>query len=76
MKTTACRVKKAHAADNEAQVRKGKELEMINRGRLTVRIVPVRPRSILKWDDHLATAAPGRGRSAQATVRADRDGRW
>ena len=76
MKTTSVREMKAHWADIEAQVRMGETFEVINRGRPTVRIVPARPRNILKWDDHLATAVPGRGRSAAATVRADRDGRW
>jgi antitoxin (DNA-binding transcriptional repressor) of toxin-antitoxin stability system len=76
MKTTTVREMKAHWAAIEAQVQMGETFEVINRGRPTVHIIPARPRRIVKWDDHLATAVPGRGRSAERTVRADRDGRW
>ena len=54
----------------------GEILEVLNRGRPTVRIIPARPRRVLKWDDHLATAVKGGGKSAEQTVSADRDGRW
>ncbi len=67
---------KARWAEIEAQVQKGETFEVVNRGRPTVYIIPARPRRVAKWDDHLSTAVPSRGRSAQATVRADRDGRW
>lgn len=67
---------KAQWAEVEAQVRDGETFEVVNRGKPTVRIVPAKPRRVLKWDDHLATAAPAKGRSSEETVRADRDGRW
>ncbi len=76
MKTITVREMKAHWAEVEAQVRQGEIFEVVNRGRPTVRIVPAQGRSILKWDDHLATAIPASGRSAEETVAADRDGRW
>jgi antitoxin (DNA-binding transcriptional repressor) of toxin-antitoxin stability system len=76
MKTTSVREMKAHWAAIEEQVRMGETFEVLNRGRPTAHIVPARPRRVLKWEDHLVTAVPGRGKSAQATVRADRDGRW
>ncbi|MBM4156594.1 MAG: hypothetical protein FJ221_16440 [Lentisphaerae bacterium] len=76
MKTTSVREMKAHWAEIEAQVKMGETFEVVNRGRPTVHIVPARPRRVVKWDDHLATAARAQGKSAQATVRADRDGRW
>jgi len=76
MKTITVREMKAHWSDVEAQVRDGETFEVINRGRPAVRIVPAIPRRILVWDDHLATAIPAAGRSAEATVTADREGRW
>lgn len=76
MKTITVREMKAHWAEVEAQVRDGETFVVLNRGRPTVRITPAGPRSVLKWDDHLATAAEGRGRSAEETIREDRDGRW
>jgi len=76
MKTITVREMKAHWSEVEAQVRDGETFEVINRGRPTVRIVPAAPRRILVWDDHLATAIPSAGRSAEETVDADREGRW
>jgi len=76
MKTITVREMKAHWAEVEEQVRNGETFEVLNRGKPTVRILPAKPREVLKWDDHLTTAAKGRGRSAEETVRADRDGRW
>ena len=76
MKTITVREMKAHWSDVEAQVRDGETFEVINRGRPTVRIIPAAPRRILVWDDHLATAIASSGRSAEATVAADREGRW
>lgn len=67
---------KAHWAELETQVRNGEVFEVLNRGKPTARIVPARPREILKWEDHLATAAKSRGRPVEQTVRDDRDGRW
>jgi antitoxin (DNA-binding transcriptional repressor) of toxin-antitoxin stability system len=76
MKTISVREMKAHWSEVEAQVKKGESFEVLNRGCPTVRIVPTEPRRILKWDDHLATALPASGRSAEETVAADREGRW
>lgn len=76
MKTITVREMKAHWAEVEAQVREGETFEVLNRGKPAARIVPATPRKVLKWDDHLATAIPSKGRSAEETVRADRDHRW
>jgi prevent-host-death family protein len=76
MKTISVREMKAHWSEVESQVSAGETFEVINRGRPTVYIVPARPRPILKWEDHLSTALTAKGRSAEETVDADRDGRW
>lgn len=76
MKTISVRELKAHWADVERQLRSGETFEVLNRGRPAALICPPRPRRVLSWDDHLATAAPGKGRTAEETVRFDRDGRW
>ena len=76
MKTITVREMKAHWAKVEAQVRSGETFEVLNRGRASVRIVAAAPRRVLAWDDHLATAIPSAGRSAEATITADREGRW
>lgn len=76
MKIISVRDMKAHWAEVEKQVRNGETFKVQNRGKPAALIVPPRPRSVVKWDDHLATAAPGRGKSAEETVKADRDERW
>jgi prevent-host-death family protein len=76
MKTISVREMKAHWSEVEAQVRDGETFEVVNRGKPTVLIVPVTPRRVLVWDDHLATAIHSSGRSAEETVAADREGRW
>jgi len=76
MKTITVKEMKAHWATVEAQVRDGETFEVVNRGKPTVHLLPAKPRPVLKWEDHLATAVEGRGRWAEETVRADRDGRW
>lgn len=76
MKTITVREMKARWSEVEAQVREGETFEVINRGRPTVRIIPAEPRRILAWEDHLATAIPGSGRTAEETIAADREGRW
>jgi prevent-host-death family protein len=76
MKTITVREMKAHWSEVEAQVRAGETFEVVNRGRPTVHIIPASPRRILKWEDHLVTAVPNKGRSAEETVAADREGRW
>ena len=76
MKTISVREMKAHWSEVESQVRNGETFEVVNRGRPTVRILPAKPREVLKWDDHLSTAAKAKGRRAEELVREDRDGRW
>ncbi len=76
MKTMSVREMKAHWSEVEAQVRAGETIEVLNRGKPSVRIVPAAPRKITDWDDHLTTAIPGSGRTAEETVAADREGRW
>lgn len=76
MKSMSVRDMKAHWSAVEAQVRAGETIEVLNRGKPSVRIVPAAPRKITDWDDHLATAIPGNGRTAEETVATDREGRW
>jgi len=76
MKTISVREMKAHWATVERQVQDGDTFEVLNRGRPSVYIVPARPRRILKWDDHLASALTVKGKTGEATVKADREGRW
>lgn len=76
MKSISVRDLKAHWAEVERQVQNGETFEVLNRGRPAARIVAPAPKKVLKWDDHLATAAPGSGKTAEDTVRADREGRW
>ena len=76
MKTITVREMKAQWSEVEAQVRNGETFEVVNRGRPAVRIIPATPRRVLTWDDHLATAIPASGRSAEETVAADREVRW
>jgi antitoxin (DNA-binding transcriptional repressor) of toxin-antitoxin stability system len=76
MKTITVREMKTHWAEVEAQVRNGETFEILNRGRPTARIIPAKPRPVPVWDDHLATAIPASGRSAEETVAADREERW
>ncbi len=76
MKTISVRDMKAHWAQVEREVNNGEVFEILNRGRPAARIIPATPRRIVKWDNHLETAVPGKGRSAQETVQADREGRW
>jgi antitoxin (DNA-binding transcriptional repressor) of toxin-antitoxin stability system len=76
MKTVSVREMKAQWAEIEAQVACGETFEVLNRGKPVVRIVPANPRQIVKWDNHLATAIPAKGKTGQETVAADREGRW
>jgi len=76
MKSITVREMKAHWAEVEAQVRDGETFEVLNRGKPTVRIVPAKPAGILRWDDHLSTAAEGRGLLSEELVAEDRGGRW
>jgi antitoxin (DNA-binding transcriptional repressor) of toxin-antitoxin stability system len=76
MKTISVREMKAHWAEVEKLVRQGETFEVLNRGKPTVRIVPAGPREVLKWDDHLVTAAKGKGNKGTEAVLANREGRW
>ena len=76
MKTMSVREMKAQWSEVEARVRSGETIEVLNRGKPSVRIVPAAPGKVAKWDDHLATAIPGSGKTAEETVAADREGRW
>ncbi len=76
MKTISVREMKAHWSDVERQVHDGETFEVLNRGKPSVQILPARPRRVLKWDNHMETAIPATGKSAEETVRADREGRW
>lgn len=76
MKTITVREMKAHWAEVEAQVRDGETFQVLNRGKPSVRILSAKPRPVLKWEDHLATAAEGRGRTAEEMVGEERSGRW
>ena len=76
MKSITIRDMKAHWAAVEAQVRDGETFEVLNRGKPSVRIVPAKPAGILQWDDHLSTAAEGRGLLSEALVAEDREERF
>ncbi len=76
MKTITVREMKAHWAAVEAQVREGETFEVLNRGKPTVRIGPAKPREVLQWENHLSTAAEGKGLLAQELVAEDRGERW
>jgi antitoxin (DNA-binding transcriptional repressor) of toxin-antitoxin stability system len=76
MKTISVRDLKAHWAQVEEQLRNGETFEVLNRGKPAALIVPPRPRQVVTWDDHLATAVDSRGRIAEDVVEADRGGRW
>jgi len=67
---------KANWAEIERQVAQGETFEVLNRGKLSVRIIPAVPRKVLKWDDHLLTALPTTGKTGEETVDLDRGGRW
>lgn len=67
---------KAHWAAVEKQVSNGEIIQVLNRGKPTVCLIPAEGRKQVVWDDHLATALPGRGFSAEETVSRDREGRW
>ena len=73
MKTISVRDLKAHWADVERQLSLGETFEVLNRGRPAALIIPPRAREVFRWDDHLASAADGRGHTAEETVREDRD---
>lgn len=69
MKTITVREMKANWARIEAEVRAGEVFEVLNRGRVAAHIVPPRPRPVLKWPDHLATAHRNEKRKGSDVVR-------
>lgn len=76
MKTMTVREMKAHWSQVEKLVANGEIIEVLNRGKPRVRLVPAGGRPRVIWDDHLATAIPNKGASATETVDRDRGGRW
>lgn len=67
---------KAQWPEVQHRVQQGESVLVLNHGRPAAHILPPQPRVIREWDDHLATAIPNQGKSAQETVDADREGRW
>jgi prevent-host-death family protein len=76
METITVRELKSQWAEIERRTREGESFLILNRGRPAARLLPVSPRAVLHWDDHLETAADGIGLKSQEIVRADREGRW
>jgi antitoxin (DNA-binding transcriptional repressor) of toxin-antitoxin stability system len=68
MKTVTVKELKAHWARIEEQVKAGETFEVLNRGKVAARIVPARPRQVLRWPDHPATAWKNAGRSGSDIV--------
>lgn len=75
MKTITVKELKANWAQIEAQVKAGETFEVLNRGKVAAHVVPARPRKVLRWPDHLATAHKNTGRKGSDIVRAQREGR-
>lgn len=46
-------------------MKQGETFEVLSRGKPSVRILPATPRSVIKWDDHLATALKAGGRGGE-----------
>jgi len=76
MKTITVREMKARWSLVEEQVANGEIIEVLNRGKPRVRLVPAGGRQRVVWDDHLVTAIPNKGVSATETISRDRGGRW
>jgi antitoxin (DNA-binding transcriptional repressor) of toxin-antitoxin stability system len=76
MKTISVREMKAHWSQVEKMVANGEVIEVLNRGKPRVRLVPAGGIQHVVWDDHLATAIPNKGLSVEETVAKDRGGRW
>ncbi len=75
MKTITVKEMKAHWAKIESQVKAGETFEVLNRGKVAAHIVPAKPRQVLQWPDHLATAYGNTGKKGSDVVREQRDGR-
>jgi len=76
MKKISVREMKAQWAEVERQVKNGETFEVLNHGKPSVLIVPARPHKIIKWDNHLETAIPNKGKSGADIIIKDREGRW
>lgn len=67
---------KVYLSQGEKLEANGEIIEVLNRGKLRVRLIPAGGRQRVIWDDHLATAIPNKGTSTTETVDRDRGGRW
>ena len=75
MKTITVKELKAYWARIESEVRAGETFEVLNRGRVAAHIVPPRPRPVLQWPDHLATAVPNHHTKGSDIIASQRAGR-
>ncbi len=67
---------KVYLSQGEKLEAHGEIIEVLNRVKLRVRLIPAGGRQRVIWDDHLATAIPNKGTSTTETVDRDRGGRW
>ena len=67
---------KVYLSQGEKLEAHGEIIEVLNRGKLRVRLVPAGGCQRVIWDDHLATAIPKKGTCTTETVDRDRRGRW
>ena len=67
---------KVYLSQGEKLEAHGEIIEVLNRVKLRVRLIPAGGRQLVIWDDHLATAIPNKGTSTTETVDRDRGGRW
>jgi antitoxin (DNA-binding transcriptional repressor) of toxin-antitoxin stability system len=76
MKTITVKEMKAHWKQIESQVKAGEVFEVLNRGKVAAHIVPAKPRQVLQWPDHLATAYKNSGKPGSEVIREQREGRF
>ena len=76
MKTMPVGEMMTHWLEVEQLVANGEIIEVLNRRKPMVRLVPAGGCQRMIWDDHLATAIPNQRASAMETVDRDRGGRW
>jgi antitoxin (DNA-binding transcriptional repressor) of toxin-antitoxin stability system len=76
MKTITVKEMKANWAQIESQVKAGETFEVLNRGKVAAQIVPARPRPVLQWPDHLATAYRNLSKKGSEVIREQREGRY
>ena len=67
---------KVYLSQGEKLEAHGEIIEVLNRVKLRVRLIPAGGRQRVIWDDHLATAIPNKGTSTTETVDRDRGSRW